>query len=104
MSYEDQVEGFTELLETSGVDLTYKAAPVRCLVARDGNEAQTFDIAPGECQQVIVSCFKDALENLPTIGNYFEDDEGGRYRVTARRPNPGRPVAKFVCEYSGGDE
>lgn len=101
MSIADHTEGFTELLAASGVDLTYKETTVRALVSRAGNEAQGFDIDPGEVQQVIISCFKADLPEVPGIGNYFSDDEGGQYRITARRPTPGRPVATFVCEYSG---
>lgn len=101
MSFEDQNEGFLELLETSGVDLTFNGKTIRALVARDGNDAQKYDLAPGDCQQVLVSVLKSDLHTKPKTGSYFEDDEGGCYRVTGRRPNPGRPVAKYVCEYSG---
>ncbi len=107
MSYEDQTEGFQTLLDASGRQLTFKVndddVPFTALVARQDNEAQPYDLDPGECQTVTVSLFKSVFDPLPTIGSYFKDDEGGRYRIKARRPNPGRPVVKFVCEYSGGE-
>lgn len=100
----DHTEGFLELLDTSGVELIYKDAPIPALVSRAGNDAQAYDIDPADCQQVTVSFLKAGVDPLPSIGNYFTDDEGGRYRISARRPNPGRPVAKYICEYSGGDQ
>lgn len=106
MSYADQVEGFQELLDIHGRPFTFRVddedVAFTALLARDGNEAQGFDIDPGECQTVEVRLFKSVFDPLPTIGKYFKDDEGGRYRIKARRPNPGRPVVKYVCEYSGG--
>ncbi len=106
MSTADHAEGFTELLDTSGVDLTLGEASLRALVERDGNPAKPFDLDPGDCQTVSVSILKAALPEgvFPTIGNYFADEDGGRYRIKARRPNLGKPVLKYICEYSGAGE
>lgn len=106
MSIADHTEGFAELLEASGVDITLNDASLQALIERDGNAVQPYDLAPGDCQTVIVSIFKSALPEgvFPTIGNYFADEEGGRYRIKARRPNLGKPVLKYVCEYSGAEE
>lgn len=106
--YADQVEGFGELLAARGVSLALNGRQLDCLVERDGNEDQPFDIAPGECQTVTVSLFKSDLvygagfTAQPDVGSYFIDSDGGRYRIKARRPNPGKPVVKFVCEFSAG--
>jgi hypothetical protein len=115
MSYSDHIEGFIELLDVGCRELTFAELAVSCVISTEGNENQPYDLDPGECQTVKISCFKpdligsesigdyNSVATLPAIGSYFSDDEGGRYRVKARRPNPGRPILKLICEYSGGD-
>lgn len=125
MSVDDHLEGFAELLETSGIILTLDGVELPAVVEREGANPQSFDIDPGSCQTVIVSClksdifkiygdpsgapytdpegnfYKSTAKYLPDIGTYFIDEEGGRYRIVARRPNPVKPFNKYICEYSG---
>jgi hypothetical protein len=108
--------------------LTLEGVELPAIVERENSNPQAFDLDPGSCQTVVVCCLKSDIAKiyvaddgtpladqagnfyksnakyLPDIGTYFIDDEGGRYRITARRPNPGKPVNKYICEYSGVDE
>ena len=128
MSAADHIEGFTELLEVSGVELWLEGVGITALVEREGVDAQPFDLAPGDCQSVVIKCLKTAIREvyvsadetpytdpagnyylsdiryLPPIGSYFLDEDGGQYRIKGRVPMPGKPISRILCEYAGSDE
>lgn len=97
----DVIEGFQELLEAAGVDLIYEGLEVRALIKTETPATEGYDLTPGDDQSVQVSAFVSAFTSgVPSIGDYFTDENNTRYRVKSGRLRPGQPIIRFSCEVS----
>jgi len=97
---EDAIEGFAELLAVVGVDLQHDAFPFRAILSTEAGGPEAYDLTPGDDQRVTIAAFAQAFQLRPSIGDYFEDAAGNRYRIRSRRQRPGQPIIRFSCEVS----
>jgi hypothetical protein len=97
----DQAEGFAELLEIAGTSLAWNDHPFTALIRTLQPKAEGFDLTPGDDNAVGVRAFISGFpDGLPVVGDGFEDDQGGRYRVTRIVRTPGDLTLSFECEVS----
>ena len=97
---EDALEGFTELLDTVGVDLQYGELTFRGVLVTEQPTEAPYALTPGDDQAVMISAFASAFNSQPAIGDYVEDDSGNHYRIKSRRQRPGQIIVRFSCEIS----
>ena len=97
---EDTLEGFAELLDVVGVDLSYADKPFRGVLSTEQPTEEPYALTPGDDQAVMISAFASAFSSRPAIGDYFEDDSGNNYRIKSRRQRPGQLIIRFSCEVS----
>lgn len=94
----DTLEGFQELLDLSGVTLTWNDTHFQALLNADVPTAERYDLTPGDDREVTVSAFISTFPGpRPAIGDSLEDGNGGRCRITAVRPKTGLPIIRFTC-------
>ena len=100
MSFEsDQLEGFRELLETSGGLFVHPSGEFRGLVKRMNPENEEFDLTPGDDDRVIVSGLKTEVPAaVVKVGASFTDSDDLRYRVSAIRRSPNQVAVRLECE------
>ena len=96
----DALEGFSELLDVVGVDLSYANNPFRGVLSTEQPDEKPYDLTPGDDQVVMISAFADAFSSQPAIGDYFEDNNGNHYRIKSRRQRSGQLIIRFSCEVS----
>jgi hypothetical protein len=100
MSFEaDQLEGFRELLETSGGQFIHPSGEFRGLVKQMTPENEAFDLTPGDDDRVQVSGLKTEVPaEVVKVGASFTDSEDYSYRVTAIRRSPNHVAVRLECE------
>ena len=100
MSFEsDQLEGFRELLETSGGQFVHPSGEFRGLVRRIEPENEAFDLTPGDDDRIQVSGLKTEVPaEVVRIGSSFVDSENFSYRVTGIRRSPNQVAVRLECE------
>ena len=92
-------EGFSELLQVAGEDLTWGGIAFTALFRTVQPDPQRYDISVGDDDSVIVRAFLGAFPgSLPTVGTSFEDILGTLYRVRRVTRTPGNPIITFECE------
>ncbi len=97
----DSLEGFSELLQIAGEDLTWGGIAFTALIRTMQPSAEKFDLSVGDDDAVQVRAFAAAFPNaLPTVGTSFEDILGTLYRVRRVTRTPGSPIITFECEVS----
>lgn len=97
----DMTEGFCELLDTCGVQLRWEYVFFNAILSTQSPVAAPYALTPGDDQTVRVSALaNDFALQAPTVGDYFEDPQGNRYRVKSCIQRPGQPVIRFTCEIS----
>ena len=96
----DALEGFSELLDVVGVDLSYANNPFRGVLSTEQLDEKPYDFTPGDDQVVMISAFANAFSSRPAIGDYFEDNSGNHYRIKSRRQRSGQLIIRFSCEVS----
>jgi len=95
----DGIEGFNELLQIAGEDLTWGGIAFTALIRTLQPSAEKFDLSVGDDDAVQVRAFASAFPNsLPTVGTSFEDILGTFYRVRRVTRTPGNPIITFECE------
>ena len=97
---EDALEGFTELLDTVGINLQYGEVTFRGVLVTEQPIDAPYALTPGDDQVIMISAFASAFSSQPAIGDYFEDNSGNHYRIKSRRQRPGRLIIRFSCELS----
>lgn len=100
MHTKETLEGFAELLDVVGVDLSYTDKPFRGVLSTEQPSEQPYALTPGDDQTVMISAFADAFSSRPAIGDYFKDGSGNHYRIKSRRQRPGQLIIRFSCEVS----
>lgn len=100
MSFEsDQLEGFRELLETSGGQFIHPSGEFRGLVKRMTPEDEEFDLTPGDDDRVQVSGLKTEVPaEVVKVGASFTDSEDLAYRVTGIKRAPNQVAVRLECE------
>ena len=100
MSFEaDQLEGFRELLETSGGLFIHPSGEFRGLVKRMNQDNEEFDLTPGDDDRVQVSGLKSEVPvEVVKIGESFTDSDALSYRVTGIRRAPNQVAVRLECE------
>ncbi len=95
----NSVEGFSELLQIAGEDLTWGGIAFTALIRTLQANAEKFDLSVGDDDAVQVRAFATAFPNgLPTVGESFEDSLGTLYRIRRVSRRPGNPIITFECE------
>lgn len=97
---DDALEGFAELLDAVGIDLSFGGESFRAVLSTQQPTNEPYDLTPGDDQSVQIAAFESAFMTTPAIGNYFEDDAGNQYRIKSRRLRPGQSIIRFSCEVS----
>ena len=97
--FTEQHEGFNELLQIAGEDLTWGGIAFTALIRTLQPSAEKFDLSVGDDDAVQVRAFASAFPNsLPTVGTSFEDILGTLYRVRRVTRTSGNPIITFECE------
>lgn len=97
----DMTEGFSELLNASGVHLQWEDISFCAIISTQPPTATPFALTPGDDQTLRVSALvKSFTTKFPYVGDYFEDSQDIRYRVKSCIRRPGQPVIRFTCEIS----
>lgn len=95
----DSVEGFSELLQVAGENLTWSGVAFTALIRTLQANTERFDLSVGDDDAVQVRAFATAFPNgLPTGGESFEDSLGALYRIRRITRRPGNPIISFECE------
>ncbi len=96
---DDYLEGFSELLQIAGEDLTCGGIAFTALMRTLQANAEKFDLSVGDDDAVQVRAFASAFpDSLPTVGTSFQDLLGTLYRVRRVTRRPGNPIITFECE------
>ncbi len=100
MSFEsDQLEGFRELLETSGGQFVHPSGEFRGLVKRMNPDNEEFDLTPTDDDRVQVSGLRSEVPvEIVKVGASFSDNDDLRYRVTRIRRSPNQVAVRLECE------
>ena len=95
----DSLEGFSELLQIAGEDLTWGGIAFTALIRTSQPDPQHYDLSVGDDDAVIVRAFLGAFPgSLPTVGTSFEGALGTLHRVRRVTRTPGSPIIIFECE------
>ncbi len=95
----DSLEGFSELLQIAGEDLTWGGIAFTALIRTLQANAERFDLSVGDDDAVQVRAFASVFPNsVPTVGTSFEDSLGTLYRIRRISRRPGNPIITFECE------
>ena len=98
MNHADHLEGFTELLEATGVAFTFGDATFNGVLKTLEPKPQAYDLTPGDDVAVQVSLLSaDAPEGLARVGQSFTGLNGAAYRVTRVRPVGTSGVLRLEC-------
>jgi hypothetical protein len=96
---QDQSEGFAELLEIAGEDLTWNGQPFRALIATTQPGQSRYDLTPADDNAVRVRAFLSEFPGgLPRPGHYFTDEDGATYRIEDVERTPRSLTVTFTCE------
>ncbi len=95
----DSIEGFAELLDAAGVELTLDGVSLKALLRTTPPEANRYDLSVGDDNSVQVRVLASAFPGgVPVAGSSFTDEAGTTYRIRRISRSPSRAIITFDCE------
>lgn len=96
---QDSAEGFAELLDAAGVELTLDGVSLKTLLRTTPPEANRYDLSVGDDNSVQVRILASAFPSgLPAAGSSFGGEGGTTYRIRRIARSPSRVLITFDCE------